>query len=233
MANALRELFTNIASAIKEKTGDNATMKPAEFPDKIRSIDVSETLEDLPIALDFSGGDQEVVAPDGFVVKSAVIQKPDTLIPENIAGGVDIAGIVGTLATGGSGGSKYAHGTFKASGATHTLAHNLGCIPDFIVFFITSGFTSPTAGASILSVGVSEKFASMLGMTEDYQWCRYYNSYSSTTKSSTTSPDYTIETTQASALIRDTTESTVVLGSSSGSGSLQSGGTYEWYAFAL
>lgn len=36
-----------------------------------------------------------------MAMKSAIIQKPETLIPENIAEGVDIAGIVGTLAAGG------------------------------------------------------------------------------------------------------------------------------------
>jgi hypothetical protein len=39
MANVLAELFQNVASAIREKTGDTGTMKPAEFPDKIRAIE--------------------------------------------------------------------------------------------------------------------------------------------------------------------------------------------------
>lgn len=39
MANVLGELFGNIAAAIREKTGDTATMKPAEFPDKISAIE--------------------------------------------------------------------------------------------------------------------------------------------------------------------------------------------------
>lgn len=38
MANVLAELFQNTANAIREKTGDTGTMKPAEFPDKIRGI---------------------------------------------------------------------------------------------------------------------------------------------------------------------------------------------------
>lgn len=38
MANALKTLFGDIAAAIKEKTGDTATMKPAEFPAKIAAI---------------------------------------------------------------------------------------------------------------------------------------------------------------------------------------------------
>ena len=39
MANVLGELFGDIANAIREKTGDTATMKPAEFPDKIGGIE--------------------------------------------------------------------------------------------------------------------------------------------------------------------------------------------------
>lgn len=38
MANVLAELFQNTANAIREKTGDTGTMKPAEFPEKIRGI---------------------------------------------------------------------------------------------------------------------------------------------------------------------------------------------------
>ena len=39
MANVLAELFQNTANAIREKTGETGTMKPAEFPDKIRAIE--------------------------------------------------------------------------------------------------------------------------------------------------------------------------------------------------
>ena len=39
MANALGTLFGDIASAIREKTGDTATMKPAQFPEKIAAIE--------------------------------------------------------------------------------------------------------------------------------------------------------------------------------------------------
>lgn len=52
MANALSTLFTDIANAIRTKTGEpsTATMKPVDFPQKITDIDftidaVLETLE--------------------------------------------------------------------------------------------------------------------------------------------------------------------------------------------
>lgn len=39
MANVLAELFQNTANAIREKTGETGTMKPSEFPEKIRAIE--------------------------------------------------------------------------------------------------------------------------------------------------------------------------------------------------
>ena len=38
MANVLGTLFGEIANAIREKSGESGTMKPAEFPDKIAQI---------------------------------------------------------------------------------------------------------------------------------------------------------------------------------------------------
>lgn len=56
-------------------------------------------LEDLPITLNFSNGNQTVTAPEGSLVKSAIIQKPDTLVPENVVQGINIAGIIGAATT--------------------------------------------------------------------------------------------------------------------------------------
>ena len=38
MANALNNLFTDIADAIRSKTGETDTMKPTDFPTKIEGI---------------------------------------------------------------------------------------------------------------------------------------------------------------------------------------------------
>jgi hypothetical protein len=40
MANVLGKLFSDIATAIRDKTGDTSTMKPADFPAKISAIKV-------------------------------------------------------------------------------------------------------------------------------------------------------------------------------------------------
>lgn len=65
-----------------------------------------ELIENMPFVVDFSEGDQFIEAPEGYAVKSAVVKKPENLVAENIAEGVDIAGITGTLAGGGSGGGS-------------------------------------------------------------------------------------------------------------------------------
>jgi hypothetical protein len=80
----------------------------------------SETiLEDLPVALDFSNGNQTLTAPDGYLVKSAIIEKPASLVPENIMSGIDIAGIIGSaVAGGGSKKLKYVRTSLSTSGAT-------------------------------------------------------------------------------------------------------------------
>lgn len=58
----------------------------------------------LEVALDFSGGDTMEFTPEEGVAYSRVtIPKPENLTPENIAEGLDIAGVVGTLAAGGGG----------------------------------------------------------------------------------------------------------------------------------
>ena len=60
-----------------------------------------DAVDNVPITLDFSNGDQTVTAPDGTLVKSAVIIKPENLVPENIADGEMVAGILGTHKGGG------------------------------------------------------------------------------------------------------------------------------------
>lgn len=99
--NVLGTLFGDIADAIRSKTGGTETMKPAEFPEQISNIESSNVIEHIEIALDFSNGNMTETLPEGYSVSSATILKPDTLIAENIAEGVTIAGIVGTHKGGG------------------------------------------------------------------------------------------------------------------------------------
>lgn len=126
-------------------------------------------LEDVPIELDLSNGNQTVSVPEGYAVKSAIITKPETLIPENIANGVTIAGVEGTLVSGGSGESggsntsnwKFVSGTTKGTGATLTIAHNLGKIPDII--YVTAKPVSSDTKFYIGGIGFSNAMTEALG----------------------------------------------------------------------
>lgn len=100
------ETLTGIANAIRSKTGSSSSVAVSSMASQIAEIPVGTDvtlLEDLPIELDFANGDMSFTAPDGYAVKSAIVKKPTTLIPANIAAGVEIAGIVGTHAGGGGG----------------------------------------------------------------------------------------------------------------------------------
>ena len=63
----------------------------------------AETVE-TTVALDFSGGDMVVMPEDGQSFSAVNIPKPVNLAPENIAEGVNIAGIIGIFAGAGAGG---------------------------------------------------------------------------------------------------------------------------------
>lgn len=54
-----------------------------------------EAVDNVPVELDFSEGDQVVIAPDGTLVRSAIIAQPENLVPENIKIGEIVAGIPG------------------------------------------------------------------------------------------------------------------------------------------
>ena len=54
-------------------------------------------VEGLEIPVEFAGGDMILVAAENTLVKSAVIKKPDTLIPENVRNGVAIGGVEGNF----------------------------------------------------------------------------------------------------------------------------------------
>lgn len=58
-------------------------------------------IENVEINLDFADGDQNFSAEDEALMKSVLIKKPTYLLPEYIADGVEIAGVVGEFKGGG------------------------------------------------------------------------------------------------------------------------------------
>lgn len=74
---------------------DQVLFNPVEGDAKV-PFSYGEAIDNVPITLDFSAGvDQRVISPDGYLVKSAVIQKPADLVAENVKRGKVIAGVEG------------------------------------------------------------------------------------------------------------------------------------------
>ena len=119
MANALGTLFQNIATAIRAKTGESGTMKPAEFPEKIAAIETGggsdiEICDDVIIVPDFSSGNHTIDLTDANqAIRTGYVEKPSTLISSNIKTGVTIAGVTGTLETSESTGVNFYGMTFS------------------------------------------------------------------------------------------------------------------------
>lgn len=120
--------------------------------------EVPET-EELTVPADFTAGDMVLVPAEGKILSKATVQKPETLIPENIAEGVDIAGIIGNFIGGSD--VKWASGTIEqASTASVTVEHVLGVIPDIFIVSNTTGI----ANGIIYNMCVSSAFADKYGI---------------------------------------------------------------------
>lgn len=118
------------------------------------------------IALDWSAGDQIITPVTGGKPFSPVtLEKPATLLPENIAKDINIAGIIGTFA--GGGGVKIASGSFTGDNTkTSTqIQHGLGVLPDLIIVFCgTQPFGTGDNRYYVLNVwGVSTAMQSKCG----------------------------------------------------------------------
>ena len=140
------------------------------FPERLR-VDTTEggtteyvhevlvpEVEAVTVEPDFSGGDMVVVPGEGKAFGAVTIPAPDTLIPENIAEGVNIAGIVGALAAGGGAVIKWGQ-LPKNSSTTKTIEHGLGVVPDFFAFFATT--TTLNSGLFGAGYGFSEAAAAL------------------------------------------------------------------------
>jgi len=113
---------------IKVNTMDGGTADFVDSDTIAKDVELTVDLDDE--STNFANGTVEVIPEDGTVFNKVNIPVPSNLIPENIAEGVDIAGIIGTLAAGGN--VKMAAGTFTGTGGIATIPHNLGLIPDMI-----------------------------------------------------------------------------------------------------
>lgn len=99
------------ATVVRLKTNDGAIRK------FVNEDSVPVPVEKLGVVADFSGGDMEIVPDSGNVFSRVTIARPDDLKPENIAKGVNIGGIVGSLA-GGKGTTKEIEPDFSGGNQT-------------------------------------------------------------------------------------------------------------------
>jgi hypothetical protein len=113
------------AYGIRARTMDGGTKVFVDADTLAKPVETS-------VELDFSSGDMEVLPSEGEVFSEVNIPKPVNLIPENIAEGVDIAGIIGAFA-GGGGSGNVAWGTFDYVDGNQTIEHGLGKVPDVVL----------------------------------------------------------------------------------------------------
>lgn len=131
--------------------------------------------------------DSIIVEPDpGTLLSKVILKKPETLIPKNIANGVDIAGIIG------SGNAKF--GIFRTpSGAKAGIRINadIGFVPDFLFVKAVSGNLSSRGRAYM---GFRGAFSEANGL-EKFNYIMFSQtgaSYYSTAGIETTSTTYPI-----------------------------------------
>lgn len=111
------------------------------------------------VALDFSGGDMEVTPNEGEAFSKVTIPQPETLVAENIAEGIDIAGIIGTFAGGGGGNVVSAFKYVKPTdGQSFTVEHGLGVKPDIAIAYAGSSKNLNATGVYLLAFGCSKTF---------------------------------------------------------------------------
>lgn len=175
---------------------------------------VLDNAEVRTVGLDATKGSQ-IIKPteDGKSMSETIITMPDTLIPENIAEGVDIGGVRGTLA--GGGGAKFAHNYFFPTTTTMTIKHNLGVVPDFVYILCAEASTTGTI-VSAHSYGPGRPQGGMIPNTAArlYGTSKMYNS--------------AMHLTDTGGTIHDADETTFQVGNSTCT--LQTSKAYYWVA---
>lgn len=89
---------------LKDRNGEDVTytgIKTVTFdtPDegKQATFTLGVEMRGVEVELAMADGDQQIAVPEGYLAKTATIKKPDTLLPENIRNGVNVAGVIGNL----------------------------------------------------------------------------------------------------------------------------------------
>lgn len=112
--------LTAIADAIRAKNSTSDKMSLDSIPDIIANLKTGGDLSETTVTLNLASGDQSVSAPAGTGYSKITISKPATLLPANIADGVEIAGVMGTANVSGTKARLNAP-TISWNGASSTL----------------------------------------------------------------------------------------------------------------
>lgn len=186
MSDALGELFSDIAGVIRDKTGDTATMKPTEFPEKIDLL--SDTSMVTATASDVLGGK---VFVDSFGNK--VI---GTLVGDMSGAGKNIVAYVNDSYT-------------PANNKENTITHGLGVIPDIVLFFSNS--TNATAmNMALMMVGFSDTLVNKIGLT--YTQRKIYVLSTDKVACSNVTQSITDTATGSHVVVRSANDSSVIVG---------------------
>lgn len=199
---------------------------------------------DIETPADFSGGDMILTAEDGDFVEKVTVQKPENLIPGNIAEGVDIAGIIGTLVSGGGANIVCTSGTFKnPTVGNFSVSHNLGVTPDIVIIYTTEFTSVSSADVLRFFVGFSTAFSqaidgTLIGFALRNRYATIsggYKAYREITSEQTGSSFSRIYVDSANpgfaGIVYGANEESFILNNASGqSGYVDSALTYKWLA---
>lgn len=101
-------VYNGNTSWLKAFSSYYTPQRKAELIDKFRWLFISfyvgsdegVTLVELSESLSMANGDMVITPEEAEILRKVIIEKPSTLIPENIKKGVDIGGVIGTLEEG-------------------------------------------------------------------------------------------------------------------------------------
>lgn len=176
------------------------------------------------VDLDFSNGNM-VVTPEGDDVFSKVeIKQPASLIPGNIAEGIDVAGIIGTLAAGG-GGIVCVSGRVTGIGGPMTVTHNLGVVPFLVCIYSVNTITTNTNVDCAVAIdkNIVSNAQGLLRFKDGSNMANWVL----TQQLADSDPAAGMGMTYAA------TATTFRVGASGSSRGLQSGKDYDWFALGL
>lgn len=141
-----------------------------------------------------------------------------------------IEGITGGGSEDGEGASWVsASGSFKATATSHTITHNLGVKPDIMMVWAVTPVTGAyeIMASTGISSGVAEALSgSAIGKHTVFSASAGYG----LTYGISAAMDSGNTTLETNGMLRDSTETTVIVGGGSPIGVLVSGNQYEWFA---